>query len=313
MSLTPAAFLSYTHFDDEHHNGKISQIRTRIAGEVHAQTGQPFDIFQDRDDISWGQQWQSRIDDSLDAVTFLIPVVTPSFFESEPCRKEFERFMSRERALERNDLILPIYYIDSETLETKDRRQSDSVATELHRRQYVDWRSYRFSGIEDASVQKLIASMVQQLREALRRSTDEHPTIRSDEEPNHTTGHKKYADDRLNQSIDFGDSLHVIASRFKTKMEKFNSIDGSTNDKFLDSGAHTYTCVATAIDTLMARPSTPPELQSYLKVISLKLKRLANYSPDYLQHNSFLQYWHDGTELADELLDHANHSTRVTS
>ena len=59
-----------------------------------------------------GKQWQERIDESFDAVIFLVPILTPSFFKSEACRNELERFLDREKQLNRYDLILPVYYVN---------------------------------------------------------------------------------------------------------------------------------------------------------------------------------------------------------
>jgi hypothetical protein len=98
-ALTPAAFLSYVRFDDKHEDGKISEIRERLSSEVRAQTGDEFPIFQDRNDIQWGENWESRIEDALDSSTFLIPVITPSFFKSPSCRKELERFFEKRRSV----------------------------------------------------------------------------------------------------------------------------------------------------------------------------------------------------------------------
>ena len=50
------------------------------------QTGEEFPIFQDRNDIKWGQNWKQRVEESLDRYTFLIPVITPGFFKSSNCR-----------------------------------------------------------------------------------------------------------------------------------------------------------------------------------------------------------------------------------
>ena len=79
MSRQPAAFMSYVRLDDQHEGGKLTQFRERLAAEVRLQTGDEFPIFQDRNDIAWGQNWQARIDETLDAVTLLIPIITPSF------------------------------------------------------------------------------------------------------------------------------------------------------------------------------------------------------------------------------------------
>ena len=68
----PAAFMSYVRSDDAHDDGQLTQFRERLEAEVRAQTGKEFAIFQDRNDIGWGQNWQRRIDQALDAVTLLV-------------------------------------------------------------------------------------------------------------------------------------------------------------------------------------------------------------------------------------------------
>lgn len=82
MSSQPAAFMSYAHIDDEYEDGLVSELRQRLSGAVRAQTGEDFPIFQDREDIQWGQHWRQRIEETLDAVTFLIPILTPSSFRA---------------------------------------------------------------------------------------------------------------------------------------------------------------------------------------------------------------------------------------
>ena len=114
--------MSYARDDDEHDLGRLSNLRIRLSGELGAQSGETFPIFQDREDIAWGQQWRKRIDESLDGVTFLIPILTPRFFRSAACRDELKRFLKREEELRRGDLILPIYYLDSSTLNARLRR-----------------------------------------------------------------------------------------------------------------------------------------------------------------------------------------------
>lgn len=65
------------------------------------QTGEEFPIFQDRNDIAWGQNWQVRIDQALDAVTLLVVIITPSFFRSPACRKSHRQQRGRLRHRER--------------------------------------------------------------------------------------------------------------------------------------------------------------------------------------------------------------------
>ena len=61
MNKHPVGFMSYVRIDDQHESGRLSQFCDRLTGEVRMQTGEEFRIFQDRNDIAWGQQWQQRI------------------------------------------------------------------------------------------------------------------------------------------------------------------------------------------------------------------------------------------------------------
>ncbi len=169
VSRTALAFMSYVNVDDQHESGRLTQLRERLSGEVRMQTGAPFDIFQDRKDIAWGQQWQDRINQSLDAVTFLIPIITPAFFRSEACRDELERFLKREEKLGRGDLILPVYYVSCPALQDKAKREHDKLAQCIAARQYADWRELRFEEFNSPQLRKALAKMAEQIVEALER------------------------------------------------------------------------------------------------------------------------------------------------
>jgi hypothetical protein len=64
----PVAFLSYVRSDDDHDGGRITELRQRLEGEVRMQTGLPFHIFQDRNDIRWGHQRCSLFFDQFAAL-----------------------------------------------------------------------------------------------------------------------------------------------------------------------------------------------------------------------------------------------------
>lgn len=169
---TPAAFLSYTHFDDEHNKGTLTEFRNYLSAEVRAQTGDEFLIFQDKDDIKWGQNWRQRIDETLGGTTFLIPVMTPSFFKSSECRGEVEKFLNREKQLNRNDLILPLYFIDTQLVNDKTKRAGDPLAEEIGSHQYADWRELRFEPFSSPLVRKAIEKLAIQIRNALERTEE---------------------------------------------------------------------------------------------------------------------------------------------
>ena len=79
---TPAAFLSYARRDDEHSEGHLSQLRDLLEREMQSITGElDFRIFQDEADVSWGQPWQRRIDESIDGSLLLLVIISPLFFK----------------------------------------------------------------------------------------------------------------------------------------------------------------------------------------------------------------------------------------
>ena len=168
--IDPAGFASYAHADNDQDEQRITEIISRLEGEVQVQTGREFRIFVDRDDIAVGQQWKARIDDSLNEVTFLIPFLTPSFFTSGECRREVERFLEREQDVGRDDLILAVYYIDVPVLNDESKRSSDPLAEEFASRQYHDWRDLRFEPLQSATVGKRLEEAALQIRAAIDRA-----------------------------------------------------------------------------------------------------------------------------------------------
>jgi len=155
----PLAFMSYVRFEDEHQDGGLTVFRERLSAEVRVQTGEEFPIFQDRNDIKWGQNWKERIEESLDEVTFLIPMITPSFFNSPPCRDELEKFLEREKELSRKDLILPVYYVDCPMLNDEAKRVTDELVEVVAERQYAEWRDLRFEPFTSPQVGKRLAEL----------------------------------------------------------------------------------------------------------------------------------------------------------
>ena len=166
MPGKPAAFMSYVRFNDQHDDGLLSQFRERLGAEVRAQTGEEFAIFQDRNDVAWGQNWQQRIDEALDAVTLLLVIVTPSLFRSPACRSEVTRFLERERDLGRQDLILPVYYISAQEMDDLELREADEMARVLASRQHADWRELRFEPFTSPVVRRATAQLASRMRDA---------------------------------------------------------------------------------------------------------------------------------------------------
>lgn len=171
------AFFSYVRANDKHDRGKLTDLRKALQNEIWAQTGEPFKIFQDTESIEWGNEWKLRITDALESSSLLLAIVTPSYLLSQSCRFEFEYFLKRESRLNQK-LILPIIYI--ETPKLNDR--NDYIATEISKRQWVDWKDLRFSSLTSTKVSKKLESLAKQIRELLDETRFEDVTAKTKSE-----------------------------------------------------------------------------------------------------------------------------------
>src|SRR3954464_9776807 len=176
MAAAPHAFLSYTRLDDEFHGGAITALRRQLEPGVRVVTGdRTFTIFQDVEGIEFGQHWPSRLDEALASARFLIPVLSPSFFTSEPCRDELAKFLELERRAERRDLILPLYFVTASVLERPALRVADPLAQAVHERQWRDWRSHAYMPVDHADHRRAIVELASATAAALERAAAAPP------------------------------------------------------------------------------------------------------------------------------------------
>lgn len=163
-----AAFLSYARLDDEYEDGMATKFKKRLEAAVRQWTGKPdFQIFQDTKDIRWGQQWRQRIEQALGEVFVLIPILTPLYFGREACREEYDLFLKREKALKRNDLILPVYWIECDKIENGRRGEGDTWVKDLSKRQWADWRPLRWVPLTTRQALQAIDGMALQIKQTL--------------------------------------------------------------------------------------------------------------------------------------------------
>jgi F-box protein 11 len=162
-------FLSYLNRADKLAKGGITQLRERLEEELQLQLGLDFHIFQDRQNVAWGQNWRRRISEALGEVMFLFPVLTPGFFQSAECRKELRQFLEYEKQRGRDDLILPIHYVGVSELTEPATAERDELVEQLLARQIVDWRELRVEPHTNPVVGRALESMAKQVRAALRR------------------------------------------------------------------------------------------------------------------------------------------------
>jgi iron(II)-dependent oxidoreductase len=165
--LAPMAFMSYARFDDTRDGGKLTRLCEELSLEVRALSGKPFPIFQDKKDVHWGQEWQKRISEGINAATFFIPIVTPSFLASPNCMDELRQFIEHEKKLGRRDLILSIYYITCPGLDSGSDDPNVELLRALRSRQWADWRQLRHDGLQSRPVREKLTELAAQVCQAI--------------------------------------------------------------------------------------------------------------------------------------------------
>ncbi|MCJ1699836.1 TIR domain-containing protein [Rathayibacter festucae] len=164
MALSGSGFWSYVHANDDAEDGRISQLARDVAAQYTLQTDDTIDLFLDRDNLGWGDDWRATVDESLSSVAFFVPVVTPSYFQRPECRRELEFFARRAERLGVKELVLPIRYVDFPLLH--EENPSDELVALIQRFQWEDWTSLRFSARSDPDYRRAVAALATRLVEA---------------------------------------------------------------------------------------------------------------------------------------------------
>lgn len=163
-------FLSYTRMDDQFFGGYITAFRKTLEAGVQVVTGdREFRLWQDVEGIVLGEQWEKKLSEVIGEASFFLPMLSPLYLTSPNCRAEFELFVAHERAKSRDDLILPIYLVDSPKLEKPEERERDPIAVEIAKRQRYDWRENAWLALEEAPARKAILALAQAIAAALQR------------------------------------------------------------------------------------------------------------------------------------------------
>ena len=108
-----------------------------------------------------------------------------------------------------------------------------------------------------------------------------------------------HPDSRLQRPIDFGNSFSEIAKNFSKRMDKFDKIDGATDDKFWGLGFHVFMSVARSIENQIVLKENEILSSKRLKYqdIVIKLKDLAKSK----SIDRFSEFFKEGKRLSDEL------------
>jgi hypothetical protein len=160
-----AGFWSYTHADDESDRKRIRGLAEDLKSEYGMLTGDELTLFVDKADIRWGDEWRKRIEHALGGTTFLIPIATPRYFQSEECRKEVLTFMAEAKSAGVPELLLPVLYVDVPELTVDGEASTDEVIRMVAAREWADWREVRLADRESEKYRTGVSNLARQLVE----------------------------------------------------------------------------------------------------------------------------------------------------
>ena len=185
MARQTVAFLCYDRHDDR--DRSVSGFREALTAALTRTTSSPVEIFQDRVNIRWGEQWRDRIREALDETPLLVPIVTPNFLQSDECRDELEYFLEGEDRRRRWDLILPVYFYPIRKIDDREPIAGDYLVAELRRRQWRDWIELRAESPDSASRLSYLSRLAADLLDAVGQKADAPTELRVGVDEPYTT------------------------------------------------------------------------------------------------------------------------------
>lgn len=152
------AFFSYAHRDEENSQGKVTALARHLKREYEIQSGLTLNLFLDRDDLQWGDEWDRVIDSNLGFSAFLIPIITPTYLQRTECRKEFVAFHTAAAQTNSERFILPILFSS-----IPEHRQDDEIFQIAQSLQWSDWAQLRLLDPSATEVAVEIHKMIKTL------------------------------------------------------------------------------------------------------------------------------------------------------
>lgn len=162
-SFDATLFLSYVHADDEQAGGRIVQFARDLIKTYEFLYGHDLELFIDREDILWGENWRQRLTSEVETTSFLLSIVTPRYLKSEACRAEVLGFASAAKEASEPRLLLPLQWVDIS--QTDVVAENDPVRQQLEQSQYIDVSSLRRippGSVEYTDVLEKVASRLRQ-------------------------------------------------------------------------------------------------------------------------------------------------------
>lgn len=166
-------FISYARKDNERPMGAVSALVEALVREHRRFTTEELAVFFDREEIRAGQDWELRLQTALRDSRLLLAILSPRYFASPWCRREWEEFVRHE--VDRAAGGEGVYPVAIDETRGAVPLDDPAVATwwhDLRRRQHIDLRALLADGaaaLGREDVCRLVESLDAQIDERVRR------------------------------------------------------------------------------------------------------------------------------------------------
>lgn len=159
-------FVSYTHQDQNSSTGgNIRQFAADVVDALEGIHGRTVQLFLDVNDVRWGEDLWSRLDEELQASTFLMPFITPRYLKSEGCRREFAAFSEAAQRSGSEQLLLPLMWITPPSLRAE--TSSDPIVQRLRSTLHLDVTAARKADRGSADYANLVEEVAERLEQVI--------------------------------------------------------------------------------------------------------------------------------------------------
>ena len=172
-------FISYAHADNKPQPGEttgwVTALYKEILNDHRKYSTEPLRIFFDTEDIMDMDDWEHRILQGLRHSQILLVCLSPNYFGSEFCCREWEEYTRRQHKLQMgNDSIASIYFVevpsDHPVLQSDEAKE---WLVAVQNSQYTDLKPWYPKGIEtlqEVAVKKQMAVLGNSLWERIQRA-----------------------------------------------------------------------------------------------------------------------------------------------
>jgi hypothetical protein len=169
-------YICYAHADDwDENREKVSALVAAIEADYLRVTRAALNVCFDTHVIHTMDDWEAKILTGLRHSKMMVAVLSPNYFQSDFCRREWEIYVETELAQALpGDGITPIYVVKHPAFEADPvEEQLRHWIKDLRRRQYIEWLPYWPEGakaLEREDVRRRLAGLPGQIAERLQRA-----------------------------------------------------------------------------------------------------------------------------------------------